>query len=386
MRLWLLSMSATLDLCLSLIKQASISPDDKNCQQILIQRLQAMAFEIEEMHFGEVKNFWARHGSKSPVLSFAGHTDVVPTGPLGKWSSPPFRPTIRDGLLFGRGAADMKGSLAAMVTACERFLQNHPHHQGSLGFLITSDEEGVATHGTVKVMQVLKQRQEVIDFCVIGEPSSNMAVGDVCKNGRRGSLSGHLTVKGVQGHIAYPQLAINPIHLVLPALAELSQRHWDQGQDQGNDYFPPTSFQISNINSGTGVTNIIPSKIEVMFNFRFSTELNAEQIKAFTQEVLDKYQLKYHLAWTLSGNPFITPKGALIDAVISSIKCITNIDTELSTAGGTSDGRFIAPSGTQVVELGPRNESIHKIDEHVSVQDLDTLSDIYEEIMKKLLL
>ncbi len=374
-------MSATLELAKQLIARPSVTPDDAGCQALMIQRLEALGFAVERLRFGEVDNFWARRGQQGPLLCFAGHTDVVPTGPESAWRFPPFQPTVADGLLYGRGATDMKGSLAAMVTACERFVAAHPDHGGSLAFLITSDEEGPSVDGTVKVVQHLQARGEHIDYCLVGEPSSSQRLGDVVKNGRRGSLNGRLVVRGVQGHVAYPHLAKNPVHLAAPALAELAAAEWDQG----NAFFPATSFQISNIQAGTGVTNVIPGSLEVLFNFRFSTEVTAEQLQQRVQAILDRHGLDYHIDWTLSGQPFLTPAGELVDAVQDAIRQVTGHDTQLSTSGGTSDGRFIAPTGAQVVELGPLNATIHKVDECVACADLDSLSAIYERIMAKLL-
>mgnify|MGYP000470498877 FL=1 len=374
-------MSPTLALTLDLIRCPSVTPVDANCQELMIQRLEKIGFSIERLRFGEVDNFWARRGTTAPVLAFAGHTDVVPTGSLSAWHSEPFAPEIRDGVLYGRGAADMKGSLAAMVVACENFVAQHPNHQGSIAFLITSDEEGVAKDGTVKVVEHLEARQEKMTWCLVGEPSSSKAIGDVIKNGRRGSLNGVLKVIGKQGHVAYPQLANNPIHKVAPALAELTAQVWDNG----NAFFPATSFQISNIHSGTGANNVIPADIDVVFNFRFSTEVTAEQLKERTEAILNKHGLTYDLAWSLSGQPFLTAKGELVAASVAAIKEVTGLDTELSTSGGTSDGRFIAPTGAQVLELGPINATIHQINECVNVADLDTLTQLYEGILVRLL-
>jgi len=347
----------------------------------MIQRLQAIGFEVERLRFDDVDNFWAVRGNQGPILAFAGHTDVVPTGPETNWSNPPFEPKIVDGMLLGRGAADMKGSLASMIVACENFVAKHPHHKGRIAFLITSDEEGPSINGTVKVVEWLEARGIKMQWCIVGEPSSTKVVGDVIKNGRRGSLGGILTVKGVQGHVAYPHLADNPIHKLAPALAELTAEHWDNG----NEFFPATSFQISNINGGTGATNVIPGSVEVIFNFRFSTEVTAEILRERTEEIFNRHGLRYELQWTLSGQPFLTPRGELVDAVVAAVKTETGIDTELSTSGGTSDGRFIAPTGAQVVELGPINATIHKVNECISAADLETLTRIYERALKSLL-
>ncbi|VAW76079.1 N-succinyl-L,L-diaminopimelate desuccinylase, partial [hydrothermal vent metagenome] len=341
-------MSHTLDLAKDLISRASVTPEDLGCQALMQQRLQAIGFKTEDLPFGEVQNFWARRGDSAPLIVFAGHTDVVPTGPLDNWTSDPFAPEIRDGMLYGRGAADMKGSLAAMVTACEAFIAVHPGHRGSIGFLITSDEEGPSINGTVKVVEHLVNAGVNIDMCLVGEPSSTTQLGDMVKNGRRGSLNGKLTVHGKQGHVAYPHLAENPIHLVAPALAELATIEWDQG----NDHFPPTSFQVSNIHSGTGAENVVPGDLQAMFNLRYSTELNEQQIRTRVCKVLDSHKLKYSIDWRLSGEPFLTPKGELLDAAQRAIREIAGIETTLSTSGGTSDGRFIAPTGAQVLELG----------------------------------
>lgn len=371
----------TLQLACDLIARESVTPHDAGCQALMIERLKAIGFDIQLLRFDDVDNFWAVRGQDGPILCFAGHTDVVPTGPAEHWQHPPFNPTIDEGMLYGRGAADMKGSLAAMVTACENFVEQHPDHQGRIAFLITSDEEGIAINGTVKVMEWLQQQNEVINWCIVGEPSSSHAVGDVIKNGRRGSLGAELTVKGIQGHVAYPHLAANPIHLAAPALAELSQQQWDNG----NAFFPATSFQISNINGGTGATNVIPGELNVIFNFRFSTELTEQDLRQRTEAILDKHELDYTIHWKLSGQPFLTAEGELIDATVSAIKTVTGIDTQLSTAGGTSDGRFIAPTGSQLVELGPVNATIHKVDECVNADDLDTLSRIYQAVLTQLL-
>ncbi len=375
------SLSPTLELTIDLISRASVTPQDVGCQQLMCDRLAAIGFNIEPLRFADVDNFWARRGTAGPLLCFAGHTDVVPTGPVEQWHTPPFQPEIRDGLLYGRGAADMKGSLAAMVTACERFVAKRPDHKGSIAFLITSDEEGPSINGTVKVVQHLEARNEKMDWCLVGEPTSSNVVGDVIKNGRRGSLNAILKVRGVQGHIAYPQLAKNPIHLATPALTALTAIEWDRG----NEFFPPTSFQISNIKGGTGATNVIPGELEVVFNFRFSTESTEAGLRQRVHEVLDHHKLDYTIDWALSGNPFLTAKGELVEATQKAIRSVVGIETELSTSGGTSDGRFIAPTGAQVLELGPLNATIHKLNECVAVEDLDTLSDIYEQLLENLL-
>ncbi|MEH6637414.1 MAG: succinyl-diaminopimelate desuccinylase, partial [Halioglobus sp.] len=359
-------MEKTLELCCQLISRPSITPDDAGCQALMIEHLQAIGFNCTELPFGEVKNFWAVHGTDGPILVFAGHTDVVPTGPAEQWDTAPFAPTLMDGTLFGRGTADMKGSLAAMLVACEEFVTQYPDHPGRIGFLITSDEEGPAADGTIKVIDYLQNRGQTIDWCLVGEPSSTAALGDVIKNGRRGSLGAILTVKGIQGHIAYPHLADNPIHRALPALHALASEVWDQG----NEFFPPTSLQISNINGGTGATNVIPGELEIQFNFRFSTQVTDAQLRQRTEAILQAQQLDYDLSWHLSGQPFLTPSGELVDAAVASISEVTGLQTELSTAGGTSDGRFIAPTGAQVVEVGPINATIHKLNEQVLAADL----------------
>ena len=374
-------MSRVLEYTCELIRRASVTPEDAGCQQWMAEKLEALGFHCEHLRFGEVDNLWARLGDQGPLMVFAGHTDVVPTGDANAWQSPPFEPEIRDGMLYGRGAADMKGSLAAMLVAIEEFVESHPDFAGSIGLLITADEEGPAINGTIKVVEHLQQRQEHMDYCIVGEPSSTQTVGDVIKNGRRGSLGARLRVNGVQGHVAYPHLADNPIHRLAPALAELTNEVWDNG----NAFFPATSFQVSNINSGTGATNVIPGHCDVLMNFRFSTEVTAAQLKARTEVILTEHQLDYEIEWTLSGQPFLTDRGALVDAVVAAIKDITGLDTELSTAGGTSDGRFIAPTGTQVVELGPINATIHKVDEHTPVAELDKLALIYQRALQKLL-
>ena len=372
--------SPTIALSQELISRASVTPEDAGCQQLMADRLSAIGFEIEHLRFDDVDNFWATRGDSGPILCFAGHTDVVPSGPESKWQTPPFEPTIKDGMLYGRGAADMKGSLAAMVVAVEQFIAENPNHSGRIAFLITSDEEGIAANGTVKVVEWLTQQQIIPDYCLVGEPSSTTQCGDTIKNGRRGSLGCEMRILGQQGHVAYPHLASNPIHTAAPALAELSSHEWDRG----NDFFPATSFQISNINAGTGATNVIHGELSVIFNFRFSTEVTDQQLRQRTEQILDKYQLDYELNWHLSGQPFLTEEGELVDAVVKAVKEVTGLDTELSTAGGTSDGRFIAPMGTQVVELGPVNATIHQIDECASVDDLNQLCDIYQSLLKHL--
>jgi succinyl-diaminopimelate desuccinylase len=374
-------MSETLELARQLISRASVTPEDAGCQELMRARLEAMDFRCENLPFGEVTNLWARRGDGRPLLVFAGHTDVVPPGPLEQWHSDPFVPAIREGMLYGRGAADMKGSLAAMITACESFIEENPNHNGSIGFLITSDEEGPSVNGTVKVVEHLKTTGQQIDLCLVGEPSSSEQVGDVIKNGRRGSLNGKLVVHGKQGHVAYPHLAKNPIHLAAPALSELVAIQWDQG----NDYFPPTSFQVSNIRAGTGAENVIPGDIEIMFNLRYSTELTEKDIRERVHAVLDAFNIDYTLDWRLSGEPFLTPAGELVDAAREAIREVVRIETQLSTSGGTSDGRFIAPTGAQVLELGPINATIHQVNECVSVEALDTLAKIYRRILLKLL-
>ncbi len=374
-------MSATLDLAIDLISRPSVTPEDEGCQALMMDRLAALGFHNEPMRFEDVDNFWARRGNSGPVFCFAGHTDVVPTGPVDEWVSDPFKPVIRDGLLYGRGSADMKGSLAAMLTATERFVTRHPDHKGSIAFLITSDEEGPAQNGTVKVIDALEARSEKIDWCLVGEPSSTRHVGDVVKNGRRGSLGCVLDVRGIQGHVAYPHLARNPVHQVAPALAELAETEWDQG----NEFFPETTFQVSNIRAGTGATNVIPGACQVVFNFRFSTETTPELLRERVEAVLDGHGLDYAIDWHLSGLPFLTPRGELVEAAQKAIKVVAGLETELSTAGGTSDGRFIAPTGAQVLELGPLNTTIHQVDECVSVEDLELLSSMYEQILENLL-
>lgn len=375
-------MKNTLELLKDLIRRQSVTPEDAGCQDLIKQRLNALGFGSERMDFADTQNIWLRRGATSPLFTFLGHTDVVPPGPLDAWMSPPFEPTTRDGKLYGRGTADMKGSIAAFVTALERFIAIHPNHKGSIAVMLTSDEEGIATHGIVKVIDVLERRGEKIDWCLVGEPSSSKRVGDVIRVGRRGSLCARLTVKGIQGHVAYPDIAENPIHRLAPALKALTEEVWDQG----NAFFPPTSLQISNINGGTGAENIIPGEVEVQFNLRFSTELNQDTIKRRVHALLDKHKLKYKLDWRLSGNPFLTSQGELIDAAHAAIKQVTNLETLEDTGGGTSDGRFIAPTGAQVIELGPLNESIHKVNENIDLEDLDILSRIYERMLVELLI
>lgn len=375
------STSPTLDLAMELISRRSVTPEDDGCQELMISRLEKLGFRIERLPFEEVTNLWARRGDSGPLFCFAGHTDVVPSGPEEQWQFPPFEPRIEEGYLCGRGAADMKGSLAAFVTAVERFVANHPDHEGSIALLITSDEEGPFINGTTRVIDHLEARNEKIDWCIVGEPSSTEKVGDVIKNGRRGSLSGTLKVRGIQGHVAYPHLVRNPIHEAAPALAELATTVWDEG----NEFFPPTSFQISNINAGTGATNVVPGHVDVAFNFRFSTEVTADELKGRVRDILDKHGLEWDIDWILSGNPFLTAAGSLVDAARESIRTVLGYETELSTSGGTSDGRFIAPTGAQVLELGPCNATIHKINERVRASDLDDLSHLYENILARLL-
>lgn len=375
-----MSLSPTLELAVDLIRRESVTPDDAGCQTLIMSRLAPLGFAGEHMRFGDTDNLWSRKGTSGPVLAFAGHTDVVPTGPTQNWDNPPFEPRIKEGYLHGRGAADMKGSLAAFITACERFVVAHPNHRGSIALLITSDEEGPAQNGTVKVVDALEARSEKIDWCLIGEPSSTSEVGDVIKNGRRGSLHGYLTVRGLQGHVAYPHLANNAVHAAAPALHTLANEFWDNG----NDFFPPTTFQITRVEAGTG-SNIIPGECAVHFNFRYCTENTAESLEERVVAILDRHNLDYELQWHLSGRPFLTDKGALVSASQNAIRAVTGRETELSTSGGTSDGRFIAPTGAQVVELGPINATIHKVNECVKAGDLDTLSRIYEQILVELL-
>ena len=373
--------SDTFSLASELIARRSVTPQDEGCQPLIAERLAKVGFVAEHMRFGEVDNLWIRRGSAAPLLCFAGHTDVVPPGPLESWLSDPFEPEIRDGHLYGRGAADMKSSLAAFVTAIEQFVNEHPKHNGSLALLLTSDEEGPAKDGTVRVVEALKSRGEHINYCVVGEPTSVERLGDMIKNGRRGSLSGEIVINGIQGHVAYPHLANNPVHLFAPALAELAATTWDEG----NEYFPPTTWQVSNIRAGTGATNVIPGELHAHFNFRFSPESTVDELKKRTHEILERHGLDYHIEWHLSGKPFMTRRGKLVEAVSTAIKDITGIDPELSTTGGTSDGRFIADICDEIVELGPVNASIHKINENIVVEHVDALSRIYQQTIARLL-
>lgn len=371
----------TLQLAQELIRRRSVTPDDQGCQDLMIKRLEVIGFDVERLRFDEVDNFWARRGNDGPLVVFAGHTDVVPTGPVEEWKHDPFAADVIDGMLYGRGAADMKSSLAAFVTAIEDFIKAHPQHNGSIGLLITSDEEGPSVNGTVKVVQWLQQNNINIDYCIVGEPSSEKELGDIIKNGRRGSLNGKLIILGKQGHVAYPHLAANPIHLVAPALAALVNETWDEG----NQYFPATSFQVSNIHGGTGAENVIPGKLEIDFNFRFSTSVTESELKQRTESILQRHGLDYQIAWRLSGNPFLTPVGVLVEAAQQAVSEVLGTNPELSTGGGTSDGRFIAPMGAEVVELGPLNQTIHQVNEHVAVSDPGKLSSIYRQILENLL-
>lgn len=376
-----MSDSPVITLAKDLMSRPSVTPEDAGCQTVMIKRLQALGFIIETMVFEDTTNLWARRGTQAPLFVFAGHTDVVPSGPVNQWHTHPFEPTIIDGYLHGRGAADMKGSLACMIIAIERFIAENTNHSGSIALLITSDEEGPFINGTTRVIDTLEARNEKIDMCIVGEPSSTHAVGDIVKNGRRGSITGDLIVKGIQGHVAYPHLANNPIHKALPALAELTTTHWDNG----NDFFPPTSFQIPNVAAGTGASNVIPGQFEVQFNFRFSTELTDVDIKRRVHSILDAHDLDYDLKWTLSGHPFLTDSGTLVDAVVEAITEINHTPPQLLTTGGTSDGRFIACTGAQVVELGPVNATIHKVNECVKVSDLEKLTTMYQRILSNIL-
>ena len=374
-------MTDTLALARELIGRRSVTPEDGGCQAVLAERLRPLGFRFETLVSAGVTNLWGRRGTAAPLVCFAGHTDVVPTGPLDRWLSDPFVPTERDGKLFGRGAADMKTSLAAIVVAIEGFIAAHPSHRGSIAMLVTSDEEGVATDGTVKVVDRLEARGERIDYCVLGEPTSAERLGDMIKNGRRGSLSGRLVVKGLQGHIAYPHLGRNPVHELAPALAEFAATVWDNG----NEYFPPTTWQVSNIHAGTGATNVIPGELELLFNFRFSTASTSEGLRSRVHAILDRHRVGYELEWTLGGEPFLTPRGELVEAVAGAIKDVTGVETEISTTGGTSDGRFIKRICPQVVEFGPVNTSIHKLNEHVELAAVEPLRQIYQRVLEKLL-
>jgi succinyl-diaminopimelate desuccinylase len=374
-------MSSTLALTEDLLRRPSVSPEDHGCLDVISARLEKLGFRNERMTFGPVENLWSRRGSAAPMLCFAGHTDVVPTGPREEWRTDPFEPVIRDGMLYGRGAADMKSGLAAMITATERFLARHPHPAGSLAYLLTSDEEGPSVDGTRRVMAELAARGEKIDLCIVGEPTSHERLGDTIKIGRRGSLSGRLTVHGIQGHIAYPHLADNPVHGFAPALAELVARHWDEG----NDFFQPTSFQVSNIGAGTGAPNVIPGELKVRFNLRFSTQQTVASLQRTVIELLDRHRVNYTLEWFVSGLPFLTQPGQLTEAVSAAVHDVTGIRPAFSTTGGTSDGRFIAPTGAQVVELGVANATIHKVNECVRVEDIDVLSRIYERVLERVL-
>jgi succinyl-diaminopimelate desuccinylase len=373
--------SDTLALTQNLLRRRSVTPDDQGCQALIAERLQAIGFSIEWFNSNGVTNLWARRGRAAPLLCLAGHTDVVPTGPLQQWITDPFVPVIRDGKLYGRGAADMKTSVAAFVTACEAFVKAHPDHAGSLALMITSDEEGEATDGTVKMVEALKARGELIDYCLVGEPTSVNRIGDMVKNGRRGSLSGTLRVQGIQAHIAYPHLGRNPIHTLAPALAELAAEQWDSG----NEYFPPTSWQVSNIKAGTGASNIIPGELEMRFNFRFSTASSVDSLKQRVHAVLDRHQLQYTLDWNLQGKPFLTPRGGLVDQMLAAIADVTGVQAEISTTGGTSDGRFIADICPQVIEFGPVNATIHKLNEHVALEEVDLLHAVYLRALERLL-
>ena len=374
-------MQAALELAEELIRRRSVTPEDGGCQALLAARLERAGFRCEPMRFGEVSNLWARRGTAKPVLCFAGHTDVVPTGPLSQWHSDPFAPTRRDGRLYGRGAADMKSSIAAFVVATESFLKERPSHSGSIAFLITSDEEGPSVDGTARVVEALKQRGETIDYCIVGEPTSVDALGDMVKNGRRGSLSGKLTVRGVQGHVAYPHLARNPVHELAPALAELARMEWDRG----NESFPPTTWQVSNVHAGTGAGNVIPGSVEVDFNFRFSTESTAEGLMQRVEQILKKHRLDYSLAWVLGARPFLSAQGRLAGTVLEICRRHTGRRAELSTTGGTSDARFIIEICPEVIELGPVNASIHKLNEHIELAALEQLARIYLDVLRALL-
>jgi len=376
-----MSNSAVLDLAIDLISRPSVTPLDEGCQELFIERLSHLGFKIESMFWEDTLNLWARRGTEAPLFCFAGHTDVVPPGDVNAWNIPPFEPKVVDGVLYGRGAADMKGSLAATLIAVEQFVAQHPNHKGSIAFLITSDEEGPFINGTTRVVDTLMARNELIDYCIVAEPSSTDKIGDVIKNGRRGSITGELTVKGIQGHVAYPHLANNPVHKAMPALSELAAKEWDKG----NEYFPATSFQIANINSGTGASNVIPGTLDVMFNFRFSTELTSTEIKLQVEAILDKHVLDYELKWILSGEPFLTGKGALLDAASKAVLKLKGYEPQALTTGGTSDGRFIAKMGGQIIELGPINATIHKVNECVGASELEDLVIIYQDTLQQLL-
>ena len=373
--------AATLRLARELISRRSVTPEDGGCQELLAERLARLGFAIERVRRGEVTNLWARRGDARPLLCFVGHTDVVPTGPIEKWASDPFVPTERGGKLFGRGAADMKTSIAAFVVAVEGFLARHSSPRGSIALLITSDEEGPAIDGTSKVVELLKSRGERIDYCLVGEPTCVSRLGDTIKNGRRGSLSGTLRVRGVQGHVAYPHLAKNPVHIAVPALTELAATEWDRG----NEYFPPTTWQISNIHGGTGAANVIPGEVEILFNFRFSTASTPEALKARVGSILDRHGLDYELDWSLSGTPYLTPRGRLVETLSAAIRDVTGATPEVSTTGGTSDGRLVAEFCPEVVEFGPVNASIHKLNEHVDLSAIESLREIYQNLLRRLL-
>ena len=374
-------MTKTLDLAKALIKKASITPKDMGCQELMISCIKPLGFNVELMNYGNVQNFYARKGNTAPLIVFAGHTDVVPPGPIDQWKFDPFSPSEEEGLLYGRGSADMKSSLAAFIVAIQEFTNEYPNHNGSIGLLITADEEGIATDGTVKVVEALKARNEKIDYCVVGEPTSSMRFGDTVKNGRRGSLSAKLIVKGIQGHIAYPELIRNPIHEVAPVIDALVNTVWDEG----NEYFPKTSWQISNINGGTGATNVVPGEVEILFNFRYSTSNTADTLKKRVESILEKHSLDYEISWNHSGNPYLTEKGMLVDKISDAIESLVSIKPSISTTGGTSDGRFISTVCDQVVEFGPINASIHKINEHVNIGDIELLKDIYKKTLKNIL-
>ncbi|KRP08317.1 MAG: succinyl-diaminopimelate desuccinylase [Nitrosomonadales bacterium] len=374
-------MTKTLDLAKALIKKASITPNDMGCQELMIGCIKPLGFNVELMNYGNVQNFYARKGNTAPLIVFAGHTDVVPPGPIDQWKFDPFSPSEEEGLLYGRGSADMKSSLAAFIVAIQEFTNEYPNHNGSIGLLITADEEGIATDGTVKVVEALKARNEKIDYCVVGEPTSSMRFGDTVKNGRRGSLSAKLIVKGIQGHIAYPELIRNPIHEVAPVIDALVNTVWDEG----NEYFPKTSWQISNINGGTGATNVVPGEVEILFNFRYSTSNTADTLKKRVESILEKHSLDYEISWNHSGNPYLTEKGMLVDKISDAIESVVSIKPSISTTGGTSDGRFISTVCDQVVEFGPINASIHKINEHVNIGDIELLKDIYKKTLKNIL-